>query len=108
MQTPAIILWFPEKCLSRFFIFEKQLASQNIFLLLCAAFLLCMDLQPYSHDCFSKVRELFLISETILIGFFILEKQLTNIPDRGFLFLRNIQIVVHEYVRKTISTFELY
>ena len=25
----------------------------------------------------------------MLIGFFILEKQLANIPDRGFLFLRN-------------------
>ncbi len=30
-----------------------------------------------------------MISETILIGFFILEKQLANILDRGFLFLRN-------------------
>jgi hypothetical protein len=81
MQTLAITLWFPEKCLSRFFIFEKQLASQNIFLLLCVAFLFCMDLQPYSHDCHSK------ISETILIGFFILEKKHANIPL--FLFLIN-------------------
>ncbi len=55
-----------------------------------------------------KYWELCLISETILIGFFILEKQLANIPDRGFLFLRNIQIVVHEYVHKTFSTFEMY
>ena len=36
-----------------------------------------------------KYQELCLISETILIGFFILEKQLANIPDRGFLFLCN-------------------
>ncbi len=62
-----------------FFFFEKQLASQNNFLLLCVAFFLCMDLQPYSHDCYLK------ISETILIGFFILEKKLANIPL--FLFL---------------------
>ena len=33
-----------------------------------------------------------MISETILIGFFLLEKQLANIPDRGFLFLRNTLI----------------
>ncbi len=32
MQTPAIPLWFPEQCLLGFFIQEKQLASQNVFL----------------------------------------------------------------------------
>ncbi len=32
MQTPPITLWFPEKCLFRFFILEKQLSSQNMFL----------------------------------------------------------------------------
>ncbi len=31
MQTLAITLCFPEKCLFRFFILEKQLASQNNF-----------------------------------------------------------------------------
>jgi hypothetical protein len=31
MQTPAITLCFPEKCLFHFFILEKQLASQNMF-----------------------------------------------------------------------------
>jgi hypothetical protein len=31
MQTPAITLRFPEKCLFGFFILEKQLASQNMF-----------------------------------------------------------------------------
>ncbi len=36
-----------------------------------------------------KYWELCLISETILIFFFILQKQLANIPDRGFLFLCN-------------------
>ncbi len=55
-----------------------------------------------------KYQQLCSISETILIGFFVLEKQLTNILDRGFLFLHNIQIVVHEYVHKIISTFKLY
>ncbi len=30
MQTPAITLWFPEKCLSGFFFFEKQLASKTV------------------------------------------------------------------------------
>jgi hypothetical protein len=87
------------------------------FLLLCISFLLCMDLQPYSHDRFSKIaRTLFdfqnnthcvslfkrntsLIFWTgvtcfsVILFYFtllaILEKQLANIPDRGFLFLRN-------------------
>ncbi len=33
MQTLAITLWFPEQCLLGFFILEKQLASQNVFLI---------------------------------------------------------------------------
>ncbi len=33
MQTPAITLWFPEQCLLSFFILEKQLASQDMFLI---------------------------------------------------------------------------
>ncbi len=32
MRTPAITLWFPEKCLLGFFILEKQLTSQDMFL----------------------------------------------------------------------------
>ncbi len=32
MRTPAIPLWFPEQCLLGFFILEKQLASQDMFL----------------------------------------------------------------------------
>jgi hypothetical protein len=31
MQTPAITLCFPNKCLFGFYILEKQLASQNMF-----------------------------------------------------------------------------
>ncbi len=49
-----------------------------------------MDLQPYSHNCFSKIsRTLFdFLNNTSRVSLF-LEKQLANIPDRGFLFLRN-------------------
>ncbi len=32
MQTLAILFWFPEQCLLSFFILEKQLASQDMFL----------------------------------------------------------------------------
>jgi hypothetical protein len=32
MRTPAIPLWFPKKWLFDYFILEKQLASQNMFL----------------------------------------------------------------------------
>jgi hypothetical protein len=54
------------------------------------SFLLCMDLQPYSHYCFSRNIENFVwFPKQYLLGFFILEKQLANILDRGFLFLRN-------------------
>ncbi len=87
------------------------------FLLLCISFLLFMDLQPYSHDCFSNIsRTLFDFRDnTHWVSLFqrnnsqifrtgvscfsvtlfyltllaILEKQLTNIPDRCFLFLYN-------------------
>jgi hypothetical protein len=46
------------KFLLGFFILQKQ--RDPNFLLLCISFLLCMDLQPYSHDCFSKLlRTLF-------------------------------------------------
>jgi hypothetical protein len=45
-----------------------------------------MDLQPYSHDCFSKNFKNFVwFSKQYLLGFFILEKFF----DRGFLFLRS-------------------
>ncbi len=33
MQPPAITLWFPEQCLLGFFNLEKQLASQDMFLI---------------------------------------------------------------------------
>ncbi len=46
------------KFLLSFFFLQKQWDPN--FLLLCISFLLCMDLQPYSHDCFSKIsRTLF-------------------------------------------------
>ncbi len=46
------------KFLLGFFILQNQLDPN--FLLLCISFLLCMGLQPYSNDCFSKIsRTLF-------------------------------------------------
>ncbi len=41
------------KFLLGFFILQKQWDPN--FLLLCISFLLCMDLQPSSHNCFSKI-----------------------------------------------------
>jgi hypothetical protein len=61
MQTQAITLWFPEQCLLGFFILEKQLASQDMFLIrsklsiTAYLFLYCIDLHPYSHYNFSKI-----------------------------------------------------
>ncbi len=51
MRTLVITLWFHEKCLSRFFIFEKQLASQK--------YVCCKIIQPYSHNRFSKMLRTF-------------------------------------------------
>ncbi len=51
-----------------FFILEKQLASQNMFLvksellLLLIFFLFSIDLHLYSHDCFSKISRPFCVS----------------------------------------------
>jgi hypothetical protein len=39
------------------------------------SFLLCMDIQPYSHDCFSKnIKNFVWFPKQYLLGFFILEK----------------------------------
>ncbi len=58
------------KFLFGFFILRNQLDPN--FLLLCISFLLCMDLQPYSNDCFSKIsRTLFyFLNNTYWVSFF--------------------------------------
>ncbi len=58
------------KFLLGFFILQKQWDSN--FLLLCISLLLCMDLQSYSHDCFSKIsRTLFdFLNNTYRISLF--------------------------------------
>ncbi len=44
------------------------------------SFLLCMDLQPYSHDCFSKnIKNFVWFPKQYLLGFFILEKFRTGV-----------------------------
>jgi hypothetical protein len=71
MRSPAITLWFPEQCLLGFFILEKQLTSQDIFLirselsnflLLLISFLYYIYLHPYSHYRFSKISIPFCVS----------------------------------------------
>jgi hypothetical protein len=68
MRTPAITLWFPEQCLLGFFILEKQLASQNMFLvrsklsITVYLFLILYRLLPYSHYLFSKISRPFCAS----------------------------------------------
>ena len=43
-------------------------------------YLLCMDLQPYSHDCFSKnIKNFVWFPKQYLLGFFFLEKFLTGV-----------------------------
>jgi hypothetical protein len=44
------------------------------------SFLLCMDLQPYSHDCFSKnIKNFVWFPKQYLLCFFILEKLWTGV-----------------------------
>ncbi len=104
--------------LCQFFCYGGKVNFVQIFLL-CISFLLCMDLQPYRHDCFSKIsrtffdflNNIFVESEfssctqeqvfggdgrrtensTWTPGFSFLHENSTcfHIPDRGFLFLRN-------------------
>ncbi len=68
MQTPAIPLWFPEQCLLGFFILEKQLASQDMFLvrselsITAYLFLLLYRSHPYNHYRFSKILRPFCAS----------------------------------------------
>ncbi len=66
-QTPAITLWFPEQCLLGFFILEKQLASQNAFLirskLFITAYLFLVLYRSTSLlSCFSKMSRPFCAS----------------------------------------------
>ncbi len=78
MQTPAIPLWFPEKCLFRFFILEKQLASQNMFLvrsklsITTYLFLVFYRSHLYSHNHFLKISTPFGVSRNwwIIVVFF--------------------------------------
>ncbi len=42
-----------------------------------------------SRSCLKNIENYVWFPKQYLLGFFILEKQLANIPDRGFLFLRN-------------------
>ncbi len=53
MRTPAITLRFPEKWLFRFFILEKQLASQKF---------VCCKVLSYSRNRFSKISRTFYAS----------------------------------------------
>ncbi len=53
------------KFLLGFFILQKQLDPN--FLLLFVSFLFCMDLQPYSHDPFSKISRTFFAGRNLWI-----------------------------------------
>ncbi len=61
MQTPAIKLWFPEQWLLGFFILEKQLASQDMFLIrsklsiTAYLFLVLYRSTSLNYFCFSKI-----------------------------------------------------
>ncbi len=58
LEEPYFQFFNLRKFLLGFFFLQKQLDPN--FLLLCISFLLCMDLQSYNHDYFSKIlRTLF-------------------------------------------------
>ncbi len=65
MRTPAITHWFSKKWLFGFFILEKWLASQNIFLIKSELplqhipFLFSINQHRYNHNRFSKILRAF-------------------------------------------------
>jgi hypothetical protein len=62
------------KFLLGFFILQKQWDPNS--LLLCISFVLCMDLQPYSHDLFSKISRTFFASRNYWIIVVFLQRML--------------------------------
>ncbi len=64
MNTTSQSLFNLREFLLGFCILQKQWDPN--FLLLCISFLLCMDLQPYSHDCFSKISRTFFASKKFM------------------------------------------
>ncbi len=62
------------KFLLGFFILQKQWDPN--FLLLCISFLLCLDLQPYSHNRFSKIPRTFFVSRNCWIIVVFLQRTL--------------------------------
>jgi hypothetical protein len=67
------------KFLLGFFILQKQWHAN--FLLLCISFLLCMDLQPYSHDHFLKISRSFYASrKSWIILVFLLRTPKEKLP----------------------------
>ncbi len=67
------------KFLLGFFILQKQWHAK--FLLLCISFLLCMDVQPYSHNRFSKISRIFYASrKSWIIVVFLLRTLKKKLP----------------------------
>ncbi len=67
------------KFLLGFFIVQKQWDPN--FLLLCISFLLCKDLQPYSHDRFSKILITFFVKKIITYKTYVEEKHVESILE---------------------------
>jgi hypothetical protein len=114
MQTPAITLWFPEQCLLGFFIFKKQLASQNMFLtrsklsnflLLLISFLYYIDLHPYSHYCFSKISRPFCVSRNWWINVVFLKCNSLTITIVSQKYWDLLQLYSHDHFAKISRAF---
>ncbi len=111
MQTPAIPLWFSEQCLLGFFILEKQLASQDMFLvrskflLLCISFLYCIDLHPYSCYCFSKILRPFCASRSWWIIIVFLQSNSVTITKVSQKYWDLLQPYSHDHFSKISKTF---
>ncbi len=87
IQTPAITLQF-KKILIGFLYFTETIRSKlSVTVYLFLALYGSTSIQSWLF--LKNIKNFVWFPKQYLLGFFFLEKQLTNIPDRGFLFLCN-------------------
>ncbi len=86
IRTPAITLWFKKILIGFLYFTETMRFKLSVTLYLFLALYGSTTIQ--SRLFLKNIENFVWFPKQYLLGFFILEKQFANIPDRGFLFLR--------------------
>jgi hypothetical protein len=87
IRTPPTTLWFKKILIGFLYFPETMITKLSVNVYLFLALYGSTTIQTWSF--LKNIENYFWFSIIYLLGFFILEKQLAIIPDRGFLFLRN-------------------